>query len=54
MYCTECDNFIFYSVVLDYNKNGAPMDKIILPNYCPVCGHPLEEYKGNIAERMYK
>lgn len=47
-YCPVCDEFFFHSVILRHDTSNKPVEQIIYPEYCGICGHPLES-KGYCA-----
>jgi len=53
IWCPKCDEIIFNANILRYDTHGNPVDQLIYPEYCPICGYKLEPFKGFINEYMY-
>ena len=53
IYCSKCDEIIFTATILRHETNGSPVEQVIYPEYCPLCGHLLSPFKGFVNERMY-
>lgn len=52
-YCAKCDEIIFSANILRHTTSGKPVEQLIYPEFCPLCGKKLEKFKGFINERMY-
>ena len=53
-YCSNCDKFIYYTMISSNDEDGSPIEEECESKYCPICGTRLINFNGIICERMYR
>ena len=44
-YCPVCKELFFYSTILRHDTSSRPVEQVIYPEYCGICGHFLVPWK---------
>ena len=54
VYCPDCNEVIFSATILRHELDGSPVDQIIYPTHCPICGQRLVPAGIFANELMFK